>query len=445
MHTAHRATRLLHVVEKHAKGVADDEVGDTTQSDNQPLRAAHPAARHHSLDGRFATITKRGQDDAPKYAPRTHADTGTGLLGPGTPRGPRTAEGCGKIAEFLSLAPREEQREQLDTTQAGLEKFLNTHNIVCHHLIAMLENLPKEAIPLVENKILLQMHQNLQISIQKSWPQEWLRPETCTTGFDALISEIAQFESQRLVFLYKIKFTLLELYDSLSSTWEMKWVYFSGGSDVPPSSGTVKSGLSGETEDPRDGSGPPRENKTLPTDNSSDSPYKTQQTDNTGGDGAMTLSVSAQQILVQDPRGETHVLLYCPQVSTTANLERYSLQLHLPPPAEFYILWGSSIIQPDLTREENGLPRENEPRHVPPGKCSNWACVEEEPVWGTGVIHDRLRKSLDIFFSKHTKITHPRGDAALRQCVLPRLDTPNHALEGVQLMSCDYIIGTVGH
>jgi len=75
--------------------------------------------------------------------------------------------------------------------------------------------------------------------------------------------------------------------------------------------------------------------------------------------------------------------------------------------------------------------QKNEPRHVPPGKCSNWVCVAEEPVWGTEVIHDRLRKSLDICFSKHTKTTHPRGYDPLRQCVLPRLDTPNHALEGV--------------
>jgi len=89
--------------------------------------------------------------------------------------------------------------------------------------------------------------------------------------------------------------------------------------------------------------------------------------------------------------------------------------------------------------------QKNEPRLVPPWKCRNWVCVEEEPVWGTEVIHDRLRKSLDICFSKRTKTTHPRGYAPLRQCVLPRLDTPNHALEGVQLMSCDYIIGTVGH
>jgi len=82
--------------------------------------------------------------------------------------------------------------------------------------------------------------------------------------------------------------------------------------------------------------------------------------------------------------------------------------------------------------------QKNEPRLVPPGKCSNL-------VWGTGVIDDRLRKSLDICFSKHAKTTLPGGDAPLRQCVLPRLDTPNHALEGVQLMSCDYIIGTAGH
>ena len=89
--------------------------------------------------------------------------------------------------------------------------------------------------------------------------------------------------------------------------------------------------------------------------------------------------------------------------------------------------------------------QKNEPQHVPAGKCSNWVCVEEEPVWGTEVIQDRLRKFLDTCFSEQKKTTHPKGDAPLRQCVLPRQDRPNHALEGVQLMSCDYIKGTVGH
>ena len=50
------------------------------------------------------------------------------------------------------------------------------------------------------------------------WPQEWLRPETCTAGFDDIISKIVQFESQRLGFLFTLKRTLLEMYDRLLST-----------------------------------------------------------------------------------------------------------------------------------------------------------------------------------------------------------------------------------
>jgi len=55
----------------------------------------------------------------------------------------------------------------------------------------------------------------------------------------------------------------------------------------------------------------------------------------------------------------------------------------------------------------------SEPQLVPPGQCSEWVCVEEELVWGTEVTHDRIRKLLDICFSKQTKETHPRGDAPL--------------------------------
>jgi len=78
--------------------------------------------------------------------------------------------------------------------------------------------------------------------------------------------------------------------------------------------------------------------------------------------------------------------------------------------------------------------QKNTPQHVPPGKCSNRVCVEQEPVWGTEVTQDSLRKLLDTCFSEQTKTTYPKGDAPLRQCVLPRYDRPNHALEGVQLM-----------
>jgi len=47
---------------------------------------------------------------------------------------------------------------------------------------------------------------------------EWLRLETCTAGFEDITSEIAQFESKRLGFLFTLKSTLLEIHDKLSST-----------------------------------------------------------------------------------------------------------------------------------------------------------------------------------------------------------------------------------
>jgi len=72
----------------------------------------------------------------------------------------------------------------------------------------------------------------------------------------------------------------------------------------------------------------------------------------------MALLTNPSQTLVQDPSGKTHALLFYPQDSVAENLERHSVQLHLPPPTQLYILWGSRIIQADLTGAENGLPRE---------------------------------------------------------------------------------------
>ena len=79
----------------------------------------------------------------------------------------------------------------------------------------MLQNLPTQAIPAGDSKILQQLHRILQSSMLPNWLQEWLRPETCTTGFNDIISEIAQFESQRLVFLFTLKKALLKMYDRL--------------------------------------------------------------------------------------------------------------------------------------------------------------------------------------------------------------------------------------
>jgi len=79
----------------------------------------------------------------------------------GKPRGPRTAEGCGRLAEFLSQAPWDEQRDGLITTQPELEKHLKSHNFICFCLTVMLENLPTEAIPTADSKILQQTHKIL--------------------------------------------------------------------------------------------------------------------------------------------------------------------------------------------------------------------------------------------------------------------------------------------
>jgi len=122
----------------------------------------------------------------------------------GKPKGPLTVEGCSRMAEFLAQTPWDEQRVGLIATKIELEKHLNSHNLTCRHLTVMLEELPTEAIPTAESKILQQLHRILQNSMLLSWPQEWLWPEICTEGFDDIISEIAQFESQRLGFLFTL-------------------------------------------------------------------------------------------------------------------------------------------------------------------------------------------------------------------------------------------------
>ena len=46
--------------------------------------------------------------------------------------------------------------------------------------------------------------------------------------------------------------------------------------------------------------------------------------------------------------------------------------------------------------------QKNEPQRIPPGECSKWVCMEEEPVWGMEVVHDRLRAEVDTRFSEQT-------------------------------------------
>jgi len=95
--------------------------------------------------------------------------------------------------------------------------------------------------------------------------------------------------------------------------------------------------------------------------------------------------------------------------------------------------------------------QKNEPQRITLGKCSKWVCMEEEPVWGTKVVNDRLRTALDTRLSEQTgqapglTAAQPSRDAPLRQCILPKQDGTNSVLQGLQLMTCDYIKGIAGH
>ena len=136
------------------------------------------------------------------------------------------------------------------------------------------------------------------------------------------------------------------------------YVRFSSGLDVPPSSRPETPKLAGDADDQRDGPVSPLANTVLPSDNSSEPQKESQKTGNTGGDRVMALLVSPSQTLVQDSSGKTRAILFYPQDSVAENLKRHSMQIHLPPPTELYILRDSRIIQTDLTGAENGLPRD---------------------------------------------------------------------------------------
>jgi len=188
--------------------------------DSLPMRTTHLALQHHPFGGAYAESTPNGQEGntALRYAPGAQTETEIKSMATRKPKGPLTAEDCGTMAEFLAQAPWDEQRVGLMVTQTELEKFLKSHNLTCRYLTVILEELLAKAIPMAESKILQQMNRILQNSMLPSWPQEWLQPETCTAGFDVIISKIAQFESQRLGFLLTLKSTLLRIYDKLSNT-----------------------------------------------------------------------------------------------------------------------------------------------------------------------------------------------------------------------------------
>jgi len=121
------------------------------------------------------------------------------------------------MAEFLAQAPWDERRVGLGATHLGIEQHLRSHNSICHRLTLMLEDLPTEAIPKTEGQKLQQLHRILQLSRMPDWPGECLQPAISTPGFDLVISEIAEFETIRLGFLYTIKETIQTVYDKLTN------------------------------------------------------------------------------------------------------------------------------------------------------------------------------------------------------------------------------------
>ena len=129
-------------------------------------------------------------------------------------------------------------------------------------------------------------------------------------------------------------------------------VRFRGKLDVHPVGGPGSSDPPSAAADQTSGPGPSQAN--IP----SEPQTEPLQTDNMAGGNVNCPQEFPNQVLVQDPRGKTHALLLNPRDSIAENLERHTVQLSLPPPVEFYIIWGSRIIQADRTGAENGLSRE---------------------------------------------------------------------------------------
>jgi len=87
----------------------------------------------------------------------------------------------------------------------------------------------------------------------------------------------------------------------------------------------------------------------------------------------------------------------------------------------------------------------NKPQPVPWVKCKDWVCIEREPVWGTEVTHNRMRKILDTCFSKGIQSMAPSDSGRVTRCALPDHINPKADLDQTQLMTGDYITGTEGH
>jgi len=93
----------------------------------------------------------------------------------------------------------------------------------------------------------------------------------------------------------------------------------------------------------------------------------------------------------------------------------------------------------------------NEPQHIPPVKCIKWLCMKEEPVWGNEVVNDKLSTALDTCFSGQTvaalgftAVSQQSREIPLMRADLPKRHVTSSALQGLQLMTNDYIKGNAG-
>jgi len=76
-------------------------------------------------------------------------------------------------------------------------------------------------------------------------------------------------------------------------------------------------------------------------------------------------------------------------------------------------------------------------------------CIKEEPVWGNEVVNDKLSTALYTCFSGQaalgfTALSHQSRDIPLMRADLPKQHVTSSALQGLQLMTNDYIKGTAG-
>ena len=78
--------------------------------------------------------------------------------------------------------------------------------------------------------------------------------------------------------------------------------------------------------------------------------------------------------------------------------------------------------------------------------------MKEEPVWGNSeVVNDKLSTALDTCFSGQTvaalaftALSQRSKDIPLMRADLPKQHVTNSALQGLQLMTIDYIKGKAG-